>query len=117
MRTQRKEQLTPREQTVVGDGFPEEMLSTYELLDDQWMRRLYQAEAGKKETVFLAARSEGGWQVWEAVAEYDVARVAGAHHSPSTSASVLFYHSFDQPAWPRVAQAALALVESYLIPI
>ena len=40
MRTQRKEQLTPREQTVVGDGFPEEMLSTYELLDDQWMRRL-----------------------------------------------------------------------------
>ena len=42
--------------------------------------------------------------------------MAGAHHSPSTSASVLFYHSFDQPTWTRVAQAALALIESYLIP-
>lgn len=108
-RTQRKGQLTPRKQTVVGDRFPEEMLSMYELLDDRWMRRLYQAKA-EKERVFLAARSEGGWQVWEAVAEYDVARVAGTHHSPSTSASVLFYHSFDQPTWTRVAQA-----ESYLI--
>ena len=70
-RTQRKEQLTPRKQTMVGDGFPEEMLSMYEFLDDRWMRRLHQAEAGRKERVFLAARRERGWQVWEAVTEYD----------------------------------------------
>lgn len=56
------------------------MLSTYELTDERWIGRFYQAEAGRKERVLLAARSQSGWQVWEAVAEYNVARVPGAHH-------------------------------------
>lgn len=60
-------------------------------MNDGW-EGFYLQRQGMEEEVFLAARYESTWQVWEAISRYNVARVARAcsFHSFNTSTAILF---------------------------